>query len=214
VLSEENISQLDELYKLINPTKDGPRGYNESLNSAAEHIVNLLDAREKEVTGTTYKELKELLDQISGCGYFDNFPYNDDKEDSKDNEYVLVEGQGPKSEDDLDSYQQEVEPEIPMPHHIQSQSNKLIEEVRSQEVESQELKKTAAEADLFFSSTQAYQHHAPPQAAQPPQSQRQRQRPIQEIVSSVQGSFNFLQESTIDMECKYSIFSFYLASQR
>lgn len=31
-----------------------------------------------------------------------------------------------------------------------------------------------------------------------------RQRPFQEIVSSVQGSFNFLQESEIDIECKYT----------
>lgn len=62
------------------------------------------------------------------------------------------------------------------------------------------------EADSFFSQKSA----APPQANPPLQQQQQsnvpytRQRPFQEIVSEVQGSCIFLQESTIDMECMLS----------
>ena len=60
------------------------------------------------------------------------------------------------------------------------------------------------EADSYF--TKAAQQ--PPQQAmeseptQEPNQPYTRQRPFQEIVSKVQGNFNFLQESTIDMECK------------
>ena len=57
VLTEENLDQIDELYKLISPTRDGETDYLESLSAASEHIVNLLDAKEKTVVGTTYKVL-------------------------------------------------------------------------------------------------------------------------------------------------------------
>ena len=57
-----------------------------------------------------------------------------------------------------------------------------------------------AEADSFFSAnTQTVQQQ---QEAAIASAVFQRQRPFQEIVSEVQGNFNFLQESTIDMECK------------
>ena len=41
------------------------------MTQAAEHIVNFLDAKDKEVAGTTYKNLKDLIRQINECGYFD-----------------------------------------------------------------------------------------------------------------------------------------------
>lgn len=41
-----------------------------------------------------------------------------------------------------------------------------------------------------------------------------RHRPFQEIVSSVQGSFNFLQESTIDLDCKYVFFKLVASETR
>lgn len=61
VLTEENLEQLDELYKLISPTRDGESDYLESLSEASEHIVNLLDARDKPVVGTTYKVGSQCL---------------------------------------------------------------------------------------------------------------------------------------------------------
>lgn len=68
VLTEENLDQLDELYKLISPTRDGESDYLESLSEASEHIVSLLDARDKPVVGTTsYKvycltyKLKDIM---------------------------------------------------------------------------------------------------------------------------------------------------------
>ena len=41
------------------------------MTTAADHIINFLDAKEKEVAGTTYKDLKSLVEKISGCGYFE-----------------------------------------------------------------------------------------------------------------------------------------------
>lgn len=62
VLTEENLDQLDELYKLISPTRDGESDYLESLSEASEHIVSLLDARDKPVVGTTsYKVTVQIV---------------------------------------------------------------------------------------------------------------------------------------------------------
>ena len=44
--------------------------YAHELFTASEHMVNYLDAQEKEVAGTTYKKLREMVDQIQKCGYF------------------------------------------------------------------------------------------------------------------------------------------------
>ena len=67
---------------------------------------------------------------------------------------------------------------------------------------------TAAQADAFFTTNVPSQSQQAELAApaftqqQQQQQQAQQQRPFQEIVSSVQGNFNFLQESTIEMEAK------------
>lgn len=57
-MTEDNLTHLDELYKLISPSRDGESQYQEQVSAAADHILSLIDAREKEVVGTTYKELK------------------------------------------------------------------------------------------------------------------------------------------------------------
>ena len=59
-----------------------------------------------------------------------------------------------------------------------------------------------AEADSFFSANTQMLQEQQEAALASEAAMFQRQRPFQEIVSEVQGNFNFLQESTIDMECK------------
>lgn len=46
--------------------------FDTQLNAASEHIVNYLDGKDKEILGTTYKDLKDMTERIIGCGYFDN----------------------------------------------------------------------------------------------------------------------------------------------
>ena len=70
-LPEENLKQLDELYKLISPTREAESSYESQLVAASEHIVNYLDAKDKEVAGTTYKDLKTIIVRINSCSYFD-----------------------------------------------------------------------------------------------------------------------------------------------
>ncbi|CAG5132058.1 unnamed protein product, partial [Candidula unifasciata] len=78
VLTEDNLNQLDELYQAISPSRDDSGDeYPQRITLAAEHLVNYLDAKDRQVVGTTYKELKELITIIMQCGYFEK-PKNDE----------------------------------------------------------------------------------------------------------------------------------------
>ncbi|XP_012939327.1 caprin-1 [Aplysia californica] len=72
VLTDDNLDQLDKLYQAISPSRDDSGDdYPQRLTAAAEHMVNILDGKDRQVLGTTYKELKELLTLINECGYFE-----------------------------------------------------------------------------------------------------------------------------------------------
>lgn len=200
VLTEENLDQLDELYKLISPSRDGETDYLEALSQAADHIVNLLDAKDKAVVGTTYKELKELLDLISMCGYFEHAQQGDEevKEESKEQEFEDV--PDPESQEVQSSLPPEILPEQEV--GILPQTTQLSSDDGSLDVQTQQVGNLPAEADSFFSANTQTVQQQQEAAMASHAAVFQRQRPFQEIVSEVQGSFNFLQESTIDMECK------------
>ncbi|KAH3885861.1 hypothetical protein DPMN_009859 [Dreissena polymorpha] len=192
VLTEENLEQIDELYKLVSPVRGGDTDYLESLSEASEHIVNLLDAKDKPIGGSTYKTLKELLDLISQCGYFEHVS----QEEGEKEDFELVQHE-----------------DVPAPdsEEVQSSLPPDVSEEEEEELEMQPSKvvMTTAEADAFF-HTPVPAHAVNQQevaAVFSQQQQQQARRPFQEIVSSVQGNFNFLQESTIEMEAKHREFS-------
>ncbi|XP_062610340.1 caprin-1-like [Saccostrea cucullata] len=190
VLTEENLTQLDELYKLLSPSREGETNYVEELGKSSEHFVSLLDRKDKPVVGTTYKDLKVLIDLIDDCGYFEHAM---EEEEGHDSEYVVVNTTEIPNPDSA-----EVQASLPPEQTEQSieQSNTATSSNNEAQLESMR------EADSFFSQKSA----APPQTNASLQQQQQsnvaypRQRPFQEIVSEVQGSCIFLQESTIDME--------------
>ncbi|XP_022335198.2 caprin-1-like [Crassostrea virginica] len=192
VLTEENLTQLDELYKLLSPSREGAPNYTEELTKASDHFANLLDGKDKPVVGTTYKDLKVLIDLIDDCGYFEHAMQ---EEEGQETEYVVVNTTEIPKPDSA-----EVQASLPPEQTEQSieQSNTATPSNNEAQLESMR------EADSFFSQKSA----ATAAQTTPPHPQQQqqsnvpytRQRPFQEIVSEVQGSCIFLQESTIDME--------------
>jgi caprin-1 len=43
----------------------------EQLQHSAEHLLGIVEGKAKEIVGTTYAKLKELVTTIQDCGYFD-----------------------------------------------------------------------------------------------------------------------------------------------
>jgi len=206
-LSEENLSQLDELYKLISPTRETENSYQDEVTKAAEHITNFLEAKDKEVIGTTYKALHEMIEKIAECGYFDQV--HEEAEEEQTAETEEKEDEGTEKE-----VVEEVQPEIEHPQESalpvaasaqeepveidtfqipQSLPSEPVQELvepepeqpkqPEPEVDDSEDAVYANEDDSFFTTTPFPRH-----------------RPFQEIVSSVQGTFDFLQDSEINLE--------------
>ncbi|XP_064600396.1 caprin-1-like [Liolophura sinensis] len=187
VLTDENLNQMDELYKLISPSREGEKDYQEQLTQAAEHVSNLLDGKDKEVVGTTYKELRELMDLINNCGYFENIPCYGETEPQEDTAAEVT-----STEVESPVVTEPVVIEDPQPILAPVVPNDQVTGAYTQPIEAEVLEAEAPEHTAPMD--QEYHAYSAANAAY------NRQRPFQEIVSSVQGSFNFLQESEIDIE--------------
>ncbi|OXB72602.1 UNVERIFIED_CONTAM: hypothetical protein H355_010126 [Colinus virginianus] len=72
VLTEEELTMLDEFYKLVYPERDMNVRLNEQYEQASVHLWDLLEGKEKPVCGTTYKALKEVVERILQTSYFDS----------------------------------------------------------------------------------------------------------------------------------------------
>ncbi|XP_076341819.1 caprin-1-like [Tachypleus tridentatus] len=73
-LSAKDLRNFDELFKLVSlerGMKEGDASFKEQLSMASEHLISLIEGKNKEVLGTTYKYMKELLLKINEFGCFD-----------------------------------------------------------------------------------------------------------------------------------------------
>ncbi|XP_061101228.1 caprin-1-like isoform X2 [Conger conger] len=71
LLSDTDLSALDEFYKLVGPEPDPNTRLTEQFEQASLHYWDLLEGKDKAVAGTTYKSLKETLDKVLQSGYFE-----------------------------------------------------------------------------------------------------------------------------------------------
>uniref|UniRef100_UPI00358E2423 caprin-1-like isoform X4 n=1 Tax=Myxine glutinosa TaxID=7769 RepID=UPI00358E2423 len=69
-LQSEDLSNLDEIYRLINPEREDGTSFGVLMEKASRHLWDLLEGKDKKVGSTTYKHLKTVLDKIRDCGYF------------------------------------------------------------------------------------------------------------------------------------------------
>nr|CAD7398954.1 unnamed protein product [Timema poppensis] len=73
-LTEEELKYLDDLYGEVSPKRiaeEGSPPFQDQLQHSAEHLVAIVDGKTKEIVGTTYLKLKEIVASIQSCGYFD-----------------------------------------------------------------------------------------------------------------------------------------------
>ncbi|XP_011708095.1 PREDICTED: caprin homolog [Wasmannia auropunctata] len=73
-LSEEEFKYLDSLYNemmIKHQREEGDLTFAQQAQKVAEHYVAIVDGKQREVIGTTYNKLKEIITKINQCGYFD-----------------------------------------------------------------------------------------------------------------------------------------------
>uniref|UniRef100_A0A4W5MB63 Cell cycle associated protein 1b n=1 Tax=Hucho hucho TaxID=62062 RepID=A0A4W5MB63_9TELE len=71
LLTESELTTLDELFKLVGPERDQNTRLSDQYEEASQHLMDLLEGKDKAVAGTTYKALKDSLDRVLLSGYFD-----------------------------------------------------------------------------------------------------------------------------------------------
>lgn len=185
VLTDDNLDHLDKLYKMITPShevEDDGLTYEQQVVAASEHLVGLLDGRNKEILGTTYKELKDLIFRIHDCGYF-NQTRTENVANGEEEEVEDVEAaEGDEEADAQSSAVEETRPEDDCkPVQEESGSVLNLERTSPQPQDALEGQNASPDDNSIFST---FTHN----------------QPYTEVISSTQGSFNFLQESQIDLE--------------
>ncbi|XP_012284620.1 caprin homolog [Orussus abietinus] len=73
-LTDDDLKYLDDLYVEVTLKRERAEGEPTSLQQAqkiAEHFVAIVDGKPREIVGTTYNKIKEIIVSINQCGYFD-----------------------------------------------------------------------------------------------------------------------------------------------
>ncbi|XP_076316594.1 uncharacterized protein LOC143228957 isoform X1 [Tachypleus tridentatus] len=184
-LSENDLNNLDELFKLISPDRGSEEEevapFEDQLTTCSEHVLYLVEGRNKELLGTTYKNLKELLSKIHESGYFDDTPKDVPEEPEKGCESVKpVDYESSETETGMgDNYTQaELKTEVVPGENCQVQVE-----------HTQQLRETGDASGHVDRTVYPAETVAPTSGT----------KPIQELLTE-QGNFNFLQESQIDLE--------------
>ncbi|XP_061678944.1 caprin-1b isoform X3 [Syngnathoides biaculeatus] len=74
LITDVELEAFDELYKLVGPDRDQKIRVVDQYEEMTAHLWDLLEGKDKAVVGTTYKALKEKLENLLLSGYFDQVP--------------------------------------------------------------------------------------------------------------------------------------------
>ncbi|XP_054719925.1 caprin-1-like isoform X2 [Uloborus diversus] len=172
-LSEEELNSLDELYKAICPERDTDAEsseFDQLMSTAAEHIQALLDSKSKEAFGTTYKGIRETLQKIQFCSYFNK-----------------SENEMPAEVESIESVPEDKDTKSLDQDYAQESDATVRNEVEDDLLAQQSGLSTTAQIDRPFYPMESSSLYS------------EQSHPIQEVLS-VQGNLNFLQESQIEVE--------------
>ncbi|XP_010767006.1 caprin-1-like isoform X2 [Notothenia coriiceps] len=213
LLSDADLTSLDEFYKLVGPDRNYDIRLTEQYEEASVHLFELLDGRDKAVAGTTYKSLKDTLDKVLLSGYFDRAqPHQNGRceEEEEQEEQTAV--------DDSNAVKQPSEPEVELASEKYTEiipvettefvNRQFIPETTYSSTDDDQVEKWAEEAQMVNSlqhqppaqlaaePTDAEDHGSPPPAADPVV----RKQVVQDLMAQLQGTYNFMQESILEFD--------------
>ncbi|XP_043938774.1 caprin-1 isoform X2 [Protopterus annectens] len=207
IVSEEELSLLDEFYKLLEPEKDTNLRLCEQFEEASVHLWSLLEGRDKSVCGTTYKALKDLVERILQSNYFDS---QSSHENGVCEEEEVVSTTPAVVEDQPLETEPEVTEEFSEPCMVESTefvNRQFIAETQfSSSSEKEQVEEWAVETVEVVNSQQQPQATTPTlpephvlNSVAPSDSLVRRQR-VQDLMAQIQGPYNFMQDSVLEFE--------------
>eukprot|EP00092_Neocalanus_flemingeri_P013843 GFUD01014934.1.p1 GENE.GFUD01014934.1~~GFUD01014934.1.p1 ORF type:complete len:703 (-),score=275.86 GFUD01014934.1:953-3061(-) len=197
-LSAEQLTQLQQFQELATPNREdlAKGSFEKQVAASADHLVNLAEKKARAVVGTTYQELAELINLVRECGYIEAKWANDssantengaddatqDTAEEDEEEELVVEEDTELIEDDDEVTEVEILDNQTNGHYVSAE----------EEAKANMLGQTMAAAPEPVAEPVPV-FPSPPQVAEVP-------KPVPAPIPAPEPSFNFLQESQIDLE--------------
>ncbi|XP_032045287.1 caprin-1 isoform X3 [Aythya fuligula] len=205
VLTEEELTMLDEFYKLVYPERDMSVRLNEQYEQASVHLWDLLEGKEKPVCGTTYKALKEIVERILQTSYFDS-THNHQNGLCEEEEATPT----PAVEDAVAEAEPDPAEEFTEPTEVESTeyvNRQFMAETQFSSSEKEQVDEWTVETVEVVNSLQQQTQATSPPVPEPhtlttvaqadPLVRRQR---VQDLMAQMQGPYNFMQDSMLEFE--------------
>uniref|UniRef100_A0A8B9CJY1 Cell cycle associated protein 1 n=1 Tax=Anser brachyrhynchus TaxID=132585 RepID=A0A8B9CJY1_9AVES len=205
VLTEEELTMLDEFYKLVYPERDMSVRLNEQYEQASVHLWDLLEGKEKPVCGTTYKALKEIVERILQTSYFDS-THNHQNGLCEEEEAAPT----PAVEDTVAEAEPDPAEEFTEPTEVESTeyvNRQFMAETQFSSSEKEQVDEWTVETVEVVNSLQQQTQATSPPVPEPhtlttvaqadPLVRRQR---VQDLMAQMQGPYNFMQDSMLEFE--------------
>ncbi|XP_036836465.1 caprin-1b isoform X5 [Oncorhynchus mykiss] len=212
LLTDSELTNLDELYKLVGPERDQNARLSDQYEEASQHFMDLLEGKDKAAAGTTYKALKDSLDRVLLSGYFDKAQSHQNGvcEEEKDEEQQL-----------------EAVVELAEEQTVDQEGEIVEEYIEPIKVEATEFVNRQFIPDTMYSSSDKEQgdkwttetevesviQQQPVQSALPPNDLEThslnvatvtppvvRKQAVQDLLSQMQGPYNFMQDSMLEFD--------------
>uniref|UniRef100_A0A672ZQI6 Cell cycle associated protein 1b n=1 Tax=Sphaeramia orbicularis TaxID=375764 RepID=A0A672ZQI6_9TELE len=193
LLTDADLTALDEFYKLVGPERDQNIRLVDQYEEASIHLWDLLEGRDKAVVGTTYKALKETLDQVLLSGYFDRVPSHQNGvcEEEEEEEPVAAAAAAAVAESSEAEEQTFVNRQF-IPDGTYSSSEKEQGDEWTTETE-QPLQPTPPPVPLET-------HPLNLASPAPPTDPMVRKQVVQDLMAQMQGTYNFMQDSMLEFD--------------
>ncbi|KAG7252502.1 hypothetical protein CRUP_000620, partial [Coryphaenoides rupestris] len=215
LLTEADLGSLDEFYKLVGPDRDQNVRLADQYENASSHLWDLLEGRDKAVVGTTYKALKESLDQVLLSGYFDQAPAHQNGVCEERETTPAQQQQEEEEEEDEEEEEEEVvvvvvpavaaaaagvEPSVVQEQTAEPEGDVIEEYMEPIEVEATEQQQAVQQPPPPALPLESCAHQVPLTTASPPSDPLVRKRVVQDLMAQMQGTYNFMQDSMLEFE--------------
>ncbi|XP_027895666.1 caprin-1b isoform X3 [Xiphophorus couchianus] len=223
LLTDGDLSTFDEFYKLVGPERDQSVRLIDQYEEASVHLWDLLEGRDKAVVGTTYKALKDILDQVLLSGYFDRIASHQNgvcEEEEEEEPAAVAAAVAPVAESS-EAEEQTVDPETEVAEEFTEVltvettefiNRQFIPDSSYSGSEKEQADEWTREPEAVgaLQQQQPVQPTAPPVALEthpmnlaspvPPTDPMVRKQVVQDLMAQMQGTYNFMQDSMLEFD--------------
>uniref|UniRef100_A0A667WJ78 Cell cycle associated protein 1b n=1 Tax=Myripristis murdjan TaxID=586833 RepID=A0A667WJ78_9TELE len=219
LLTDADLTALDEFYKLVGPDRDQNIRLADQYEEASVHLWDLLEGKDKAVVGTTYKALKETLDQVLQSGYFDRVPSHQngvcEEEEEEEQAAAAAVVESSEAEEQTVDPEPEIIEEYTEPVEMEATefvNRQFIPDGTYSSSEKEQGDEWTTETEVHFSAMQQQpvQPTPPPvplethslnlATSAPPTDPMVRKQVVQDLMAQMQGTYNFMQDSMLEFD--------------